>query len=215
MVSFTPQPPYPSRKTARGTIWTGDRIGPKAGLDAVQKRIILPGLGLNPGPPARIPSLSRLTVHEPLPKPVVGNWTFPCTVQALLTPRWKLSGQRSLPPHLLAHAGLSVPSNPVIQVTRIRDVSGRPTLQAAAMLPSFRESNAPTFPLKQPGFATRTLASYITCAWLPVCLSVRMKQPGARIVALGSTQLLAQMSTRNLPGGKGRLAHKADNLTAI
>jgi hypothetical protein len=23
------------------------------------------------------------------------------------------------------------------------------------------------------------------------------------------------MSTRNLPGGKGRLAHKADNLTAI
>jgi hypothetical protein len=29
------------------------------------------------------------------------------------------------------------------------------------------------------------------------------------------TQPLAQMSTRNLPGGKGRLARKADNLIAI
>jgi hypothetical protein len=27
--------------------------------------------------------------------------------------------------------------------------------------------------------------------------------------------LLTEMSTRNLPGGKGRPAHKADNLTAI
>jgi hypothetical protein len=34
-------------------------------------------------------------------------------------------------------------------------------------------------------------------------------------VALGSTQPLKEMSTRNLPGGKRRLAHKADNLTAI
>jgi hypothetical protein len=33
--------------------------------------------------------------------------------------------------------------------------------------------------------------------------------------ALGSTQLLTEMSTRNLPGGKGRLALEADNLTAI
>jgi hypothetical protein len=32
---------------------------------------------------------------------------------------------------------------------------------------------------------------------------------------LGSTQPLTEMSTRNLPGGKGRLALKADNLTAI
>jgi hypothetical protein len=31
----------------------------------------------------------------------------------------------------------------------------------------------------------------------------------------GSTQPLTEMSTRNLPGGKGRPAHKADNLTAI
>jgi hypothetical protein len=32
-------------------------------------------------------------------------------------------------------------------------------------------------------------------------------------MALGSTQTLSEMSTRNLPGGKGRLAPKADNLT--
>jgi hypothetical protein len=34
-------------------------------------------------------------------------------------------------------------------------------------------------------------------------------------MALGSTQPLTEMSTRNLPGGKGRQALKADNLTAI
>jgi hypothetical protein len=39
--------------------------------------------------------------------------------------------------------------------------------------------------------------------------------PSSRTVALGSTQPLTEMSTRNLPGGKGRPARKADNLTAI
>jgi hypothetical protein len=34
-------------------------------------------------------------------------------------------------------------------------------------------------------------------------------------MALGSTQPLREMSTRNLPGDKGRSALKADNLTAI
>jgi hypothetical protein len=34
-------------------------------------------------------------------------------------------------------------------------------------------------------------------------------------MALGLTQPLAEMSTWNLPGGKGRPARKADNLTAI
>jgi hypothetical protein len=33
-------------------------------------------------------------------------------------------------------------------------------------------------------------------------------------MALGSTQPLTEMSTRNLPEGKGRPARKADNLTA-
>jgi hypothetical protein len=34
-------------------------------------------------------------------------------------------------------------------------------------------------------------------------------------MALGSTQPLTEMSIRNLPGGKGRLARKADNLITI
>jgi hypothetical protein len=37
----------------------------------------------------------------------------------------------------------------------------------------------------------------------------------SRTMALGSTQPLTEMSTRNLPGGKGRPAREADNLTAI
>jgi hypothetical protein len=34
-------------------------------------------------------------------------------------------------------------------------------------------------------------------------------------MAVGSTQPLTEMSTRNLPGGKVAAARKADNLTAI
>jgi hypothetical protein len=39
--------------------------------------------------------------------------------------------------------------------------------------------------------------------------------PSSRTVVLGSTQPLTEMSTRNLPGGKGRPARKTDNITAI
>jgi hypothetical protein len=39
--------------------------------------------------------------------------------------------------------------------------------------------------------------------------------PSSRTMGLGSTQPLAEMSTMNLPGGTGRPARKADNLTAI
>jgi hypothetical protein len=39
--------------------------------------------------------------------------------------------------------------------------------------------------------------------------------PSSRTVALGLTQPLTEMSTRNLPGGKGRPVRKADNLTVI
>jgi hypothetical protein len=39
--------------------------------------------------------------------------------------------------------------------------------------------------------------------------------PSSRTVALGSTQPVTEMSTRNLPGGKGRPARRADNFTAI
>jgi hypothetical protein len=42
-----------------------------------------------------------------------------------------------------------------------------------------------------------------------------LPNPSSRTMALVSTQPLTEMSTRNLPGGKGRQAHKADNLTAI
>jgi hypothetical protein len=34
-------------------------------------------------------------------------------------------------------------------------------------------------------------------------------------MAQGSTQPVTELSTRNLPGGKGRPTRKADNLTAI
>jgi hypothetical protein len=34
-------------------------------------------------------------------------------------------------------------------------------------------------------------------------------------MALGATQRLTEISTRNLSGGKGRPARKADNLTAV
>jgi hypothetical protein len=39
--------------------------------------------------------------------------------------------------------------------------------------------------------------------------------PSSRTMALGSTQPLTEMSTRNLPGGKKRPAGRADNLAAI
>jgi hypothetical protein len=39
--------------------------------------------------------------------------------------------------------------------------------------------------------------------------------PSGHAVALGSTQPLTEMSTRNLPGGKGQPACKTDNLTAV
>jgi hypothetical protein len=42
-----------------------------------------------------------------------------------------------------------------------------------------------------------------------------LPNPSSRTMALGSTQLLTKMSTRNLPGGKKRPARRADNLTAI
>jgi hypothetical protein len=42
-----------------------------------------------------------------------------------------------------------------------------------------------------------------------------LPKPSSRTMALGSTQPLTEMSTRNIPGGKGWPAHKADNLTTI
>jgi hypothetical protein len=42
-----------------------------------------------------------------------------------------------------------------------------------------------------------------------------LPNPSSRIMAPGMTQPLTEISTRNLHGGKGRQARKADNLTAI
>jgi hypothetical protein len=41
------------------------------------------------------------------------------------------------------------------------------------------------------------------------------RNPSSRTMTLWSTQPLTEMSTRNLPGGKGRPACKAENLTAM
>jgi hypothetical protein len=48
-----------------------------------------------------------------------------------------------------------------------------------------------------------------------VDFSIYLILPAARTMALGSTQPLTEMSTRNFPGGKGRPSRRADNLTAI
>jgi hypothetical protein len=40
-----------------------------------------------------------------------------------------------------------------------------------------------------------------------------LPNPSSRTIALGLTQLLTEMSTKNPPGGKRRPARKADNLT--
>jgi hypothetical protein len=42
-----------------------------------------------------------------------------------------------------------------------------------------------------------------------------LPNPSSLTMALGSTQLLTEMSTRDFPGGTGRLARNADNLTAM
>jgi hypothetical protein len=42
-----------------------------------------------------------------------------------------------------------------------------------------------------------------------------LPNPSSRTLALGSTQPLTDVTTRNLLGGNGRPASKADNLTAI
>jgi hypothetical protein len=43
----------------------------------------------------------------------------------------------------------------------------------------------------------------------------QLTYPSNRFVVLESPQPLTEMSTRNLPGGKGLLARNADNLTTI
>jgi hypothetical protein len=42
-----------------------------------------------------------------------------------------------------------------------------------------------------------------------------LPNPSSRTMALGLTQPLTEISTRNLPGGKKRPVRKADNLAAM
>jgi hypothetical protein len=42
-----------------------------------------------------------------------------------------------------------------------------------------------------------------------------LPNPSSHTMALGSTQPLAKMSTRNFPWGKKLLAHRADSLATI
>jgi hypothetical protein len=42
-----------------------------------------------------------------------------------------------------------------------------------------------------------------------------LSNPSSLTMALGSTQPLTEMSTRNRPGGNGQSARRADNLAAI
>jgi hypothetical protein len=44
---------------------------------------------------------------------------------------------------------------------------------------------------------------------------LNLPDPSSRTMTLGSTQPLTKISTRNLPGGKKRPAHRAANLAAI
>jgi hypothetical protein len=44
---------------------------------------------------------------------------------------------------------------------------------------------------------------------------LNLPNPSSRTMALGLSQPLTEMSTRNLPGGKKRPARRADNLAAI
>jgi hypothetical protein len=44
---------------------------------------------------------------------------------------------------------------------------------------------------------------------------LNLSNPSRRTMALGSTQTLTEKSTRNLPAGKKRPEHRADNLIAI
>jgi hypothetical protein len=65
---------------------------------------------------------------------------------------------------------------------------------------------------------SETRRSVVGCTKLQVGRSkgrVNLFSPSSRIVALGSAQPLTELSTRNLTGGEGLPAHKADNLTAI
>jgi hypothetical protein len=70
------------------------------------------------------------------------------------------------------------------------------------------DANANDFDL----FTSRKVAGSIL---VEVIVFFNWPNLSSRTMALGSTQPLTEMSTKNLPGGKGLPARKADNLTAF
>jgi hypothetical protein len=61
--------------------------------------------------------------------------------------------------------------------------------------------------IPDPCLAVYDRATIMTLRWI----FFNLPNPSSRTMALGSTQPLTEMSTRNLPGGgKGRLTRKAD-----
>jgi hypothetical protein len=87
VLSFTPRPLYDRKKSA-GTHWIGGWVGPRTGLDYVEKRKILsvPGLRLRPlGVSSRSQSLYRLRclgLFQGVLKEVTrdNNWCRQCFV---------------------------------------------------------------------------------------------------------------------------------------
>jgi hypothetical protein len=75
--------------------------------------------------------------------------------------------------------------------------------------------------ISRPGHSVTWLRHYATSRKVTVSIPDEVigffNRPNAssRTMALGLTQLLTEMSTRNLLGGKGRPARKAENFTAI
>jgi hypothetical protein len=59
VVSFTPRPLYPRRRSHPGAHWIGGWMDPRTGLDTVDKRKILPLRGLELRPLGR-PACSQL-----------------------------------------------------------------------------------------------------------------------------------------------------------
>jgi hypothetical protein len=63
--------------------------------------------------------------------------------------------------------------------------------------------------------ARETAAPTVFMVWLRACVSQRRRPHSGRIVALGSTESLTEMSNRNPPWELRRPVRRADNLTTF
>jgi hypothetical protein len=108
--------------------------------------------------------------------------------------------------------------------TAIFSLQANPILSAYPPSPSNMWTSEPIF--MEPGMHEGARGSVVGWGTMPKAGRSRVRvpmtwiffnwpNPSSRIVFLGSTQPLTEMSTRNVPGGKGRRARKAGNFTAI